>query len=344
MRAAYFEEFQGPITLRNVPDPDPAPGGVVIKVKASGLCRSDWHGWMGHDPDIRLPHVPGHELAGTIAALGQGVRGWSVGDRVTLPFCCGCGTCGSCAKGQTQICDAHFQPGFTAFGSFAPYVAIPYADVNLVAVPAAISDSVAAILGCRFVTSYRAVVDRGRVQPGQWLAVHGCGGVGLSAIMIAKSLGARVVAVDVDHATLELAKSLGADACIHAAKVDSVWEAVREVTQGGAHVSLDALGSPVCAHNSVLSLAKQGIHVQVGLLPGGATPLPMDAVIGRELELSGSHGLSAQRYPEVLDLIAKGRVQPERLMGRELTLDELPEALATMDKRPSNGVSVVTSF
>ncbi|TFG71169.1 MAG: alcohol dehydrogenase, partial [Flavobacteriales bacterium] len=93
MRAAVFETFKGAITVRNVKDPEPKSHGVVVKVEATGLCRSDWHGWMGHDTDIVLPHVPGHELAGTINAIGKAVRNFKIGDRVTVPFVCGCGTC-----------------------------------------------------------------------------------------------------------------------------------------------------------------------------------------------------------------------------------------------------------
>ena len=185
--------------------------GVVIEVKANGICRSDWHGWMGHDPDIHLPHVPGHELAGVIAAVGKNVRRWQVGDHVTLPFVCGCGTCPQCLSGNQQVCDHQFQPGFTHWGSFAQYVAIHYADDNLVRLPEEIDFVTAASLGCRFVTSFRGIVDQGRVSAGQWVAVHGCGGVGLSAIMIASAAGAQVLAVDIDDAKLEFARSIGAE-------------------------------------------------------------------------------------------------------------------------------------
>jgi alcohol dehydrogenase len=344
MRAACYHKFSGPIQIETLPDPEPPVGGVVIEVKASGLCRSDWHGWKGTDPDIVLPHVPGHELAGVIAAVGKDLQGWQVGDRVTLPFCCGCGTCPTCESGNPQICDRHFQPGFTAFGSFAQYVSIPYAAVNLVRLPEEVSFEVGSILGCRFVTSYRAVIDRGRASAGDWVAVHGCGGIGLSAIMVAVAAGARVVAVDIDAQTLELAKELGAEAVVDAASASDVPGAIMELTGGGAHVSLDALGAPVCAANSVRSLRKLGRHVQVGLLPDGATPLPMNLVIGRELELLGSHGLAAARYPEVLELVTSGRVNPSRLLGSTLSLDEVPEALIAMGDFKGSGVSVINRF
>lgn len=195
MKAVVFEQFSTPPTIQQVPDPTPEPHGVVVKVMANGVCRSDWHGWMGHDPDIRLPHVPGHELSGVVEAVGKDVTKWRVGDRVTVPFVGGCGTCLECHAGHHQVCDHQFQPGFTHWGSFAEYVSIHYADVNLVALPDTLTFDTAASLGCRFVTSFRAVVGQVRVSAGQWVAVHGCGGVGLSAIMIASAAGASGFAV-----------------------------------------------------------------------------------------------------------------------------------------------------
>ena len=206
MRAAVYEAFKGPISIQTVPDPAPNEHGVVIQVGANGICRSDWHGWMGNDPDISLPHVPGHELAGTILSVGKGVTRWKPGDRVTVPFVGGCGKCPQCDSGNHQVCDNQFQPGFTAWGSFAEYVAIDNADINLVGLPDEMDFVSAASLGCRFITSYRAVVDQGKVTGGQWVAVHGCGGVGLSAIMIANALGANVLAVDIHADKLDFAR------------------------------------------------------------------------------------------------------------------------------------------
>src|SRR5215813_10545826 len=127
MRAAIYEQFQQPLSVRDVDDPVLPDDGVVIAVKATGLCRSDWHGWMGHDPDIaRFPHVPGHELAGVVEAVGERVNRWAPGDRVTVPFVCACGTCRQCLSGDHQICDRQTQPGFTHWGSFAELTAIDW--------------------------------------------------------------------------------------------------------------------------------------------------------------------------------------------------------------------------
>ena len=197
MRAAYYEDFREPITIREVADPTVLDDGVVVRVRATGICRSDWHGWMGHDPDIVPPHVPGHELAGVVEEVGRDVRRWAVGDRVTVPFVSGCGRCPPCLSGDPQICDDQFQPGFHGWGSFAERVGLRYADTNLVGLPEELDFVTAASLGCRFGTAFRAVEAQGRVSGGEWVAVHGCGGVGLSAVMIASALGAQVVAVDI---------------------------------------------------------------------------------------------------------------------------------------------------
>ena len=343
MRALVFESFGGPLSVRDVPDPRPSPGGVVVRVGATGVCRSDWHGWQGHDPDIRLPHVPGHELAGTIEAVGADVRRWRPGDRVTVPFVCACGSCAQCLSGDAQVCAHQTQPGFTHWGSFAELVALHAADVNLVALPESLPFSTAAALGCRYATSYRAVVAQGRVRAGEWVAVHGCGGVGLSAVQIAVAAGARVVAVDVASGALELAGRLGAEVVLDAHEGEVV-AAVLEATGGGAHLSLDALGSLQTCVDSVSCLRPRGRHVQVGLLPPaqGRPLVPMDRVVALELELRGSHGMAASAYPELLGLVAAGRLRPGLLVTRELGLDEAGAALAEVGRSP--GIAVVTSF
>ncbi|HYN75163.1 MAG TPA: alcohol dehydrogenase catalytic domain-containing protein, partial [Candidatus Limnocylindria bacterium] len=286
MRAALMTAFGEPLSVTAVPDPALPDDGVVLEVLASGVCRSDWHGWQGHDPTIVLPHVPGHEMAGSIVSVGSGVRGFQVGDLVTVPFCCGCGRCAQCRAGQTQVCDDEVQPGFTQWGSFAELVALPHADVNLVALPED-SDPVAmAALGCRFMTAWAAIVEHGAVRPGEWVAVHGCGGLGLSLVMVAVARGARVVAVDLDAGRLALARSLGAEAVVDASSGDPTL-AVVDATGGGAQVSVDAVGSARTAAASVLSLRKRGRHLQVGLMldEDREAPMPMARVIAYELTL-----------------------------------------------------------
>ena len=346
MRAVVMERFGELPTVRTVPDPAPSADGVVIKVEATGLCRSDWHALMGHDPDVRLPHVPGHELAGTVAAAGRAVTRWRQGDRVTVPFVAACGRCAECASGNQQVCEHQFQPGFTAWGSFAEYVAIDHADVNLVAIPEEMDFATAASLGCRFVTSFRAIVDQGRVRPGEWVAVHGCGGVGLSAVMIATAMGANVIAVDLSDEKLAFASRLGSVATVNAATTPNVVKAIKQITNGGAHMSMDALGHPVTCANSINNLRRRGRHVQVGLMLGDHThpQVPMAKIIAYELEILGSHGIQAWRYPEMMQMIRAGRLKPELLVGRHYSLDEAPEALMAMDRFDGIGIGVVTRF
>jgi alcohol dehydrogenase len=344
MKAVLYEDFKQAPKIETVPDPVPPEDGVVIRVGATGLCLSDWHGWMGHDPDIVPPHVPGHELAGTVEAVGKRVTRWKVGDRVTLPFVCGCGTCPQCASGNHQVCDDQFQPGFTHWGSFAEYVAIQRADVNLIALPESMRFETAASLGCRFTTAFRAVVDQGRAAAGQWVAVHGCGGVGLSAIMIANALGAQAVAVDIREDKLAFAKELGAAAVVNAASTEDVAGQVKEITGVGAHLSLDALGSRETCFNSIANLRKRGKHVQVGLMAEGHPEVPMSQVIAHELEILGSHGMQAFRFPELMEMISAGKLAPEKLIGREISLEDSIEALMAMAQYPGTGIAVINQF
>ncbi len=345
MKAVLFEKFREAPKIVTVDDPTPEAHGVVLKVEATGVCRSDWHGWMGHDSDIDLPHVPGHEMAGVVTAVGKEVIQWKIGDKVTVPFICGCGSCPECHAGQQQVCMNQEQPGFTHWGSFAEYVGLHQADLNLVALPESMDFATAASLGCRFATSFRAVVDQGKVSAGQWVAVHGCGGVGLSAVMIAAAVGANVIGIDLDPAKLTLARELGAVAVINGNEADVVG-AVKEVTRGGAHVSLDALGHSVTMTNSILGLRPRGKHIQVGLMLGeqAAPVVPMPKIIGQEIELLGSHGMQAHRYGAMLDMVASGKLNPSRLVGSRISLDEAPETLMSMDRFQSVGATVISRF
>ena len=330
MRAVLIEEFGRTPVAAEVPDPECPPTGAVVRVEATGVCRSDWHAWRGHDDSVRAPYVPGHEFAGVVERVGPDVGGFRPGDRVTAPFVFACGDCDACRAGDQQVCARQEQPGFTVPGSFAERVTVLHADVNLVALPDAVEFVDAAGLGCRFATAYRAVRTRGAVMPGEWVAVHGCGGVGLSAVVIAVAAGARVVAVDVSAGAREAAERLGAIALAPSA---SVADDIRALTGGGAHLSLDAFGSAATSIASVLSLRTRGRHVQVGLLldADAAPPVPMGRVISAELDILGSHGMSARDYPAMLAEIADGTLDPSMTRGRVIGFDELPAALAGMD-------------
>ena len=339
MNAIYFTQFKGPLEIKDIPVPTATNDGVVIKVEATGLCRSDWHAWMGHDSDIVLPHVPGHEFAGVISEIGKQVTKFKVGDRVTVPFVCGCGKCQYCLRGDAQVCPTQTQPGFTGFGSFAEYVAIDNADFNLINIPSEVSFATAAALGCRFATAYRGLIKRAKIMAGEKVVIYGCGGVGLSAVMIAKAQGAIVFAADINDGALEVAASLGAQT-INSRTTDPVTFLQN---LGGADVAVDALGSEATAGASVLSLARGGRHLQLGLLltPSGLTAMPMARVIAWELTLLGSHGMAARDYPEMLALVASGALNPSLLVKREVGIEEGAIALADLDSQGAAGITII---
>lgn len=334
MRAVRYDAFREPPRLVEVPEPDCPPRGAVVGVHATGVCRSDWHAWQGHDDSVHLPHVPGHEFAGVIERVGDEVTGFVPGDRVTAPFILSCGRCKQCRAGAPQVCPQQRQPGFDLPGSWAEQVVVVEADHNLVALPEGIDLTLAAGLGCRVGTAYHAVRTQAAVAPGETVAVFGCGGLGLSCVMVARAAGAEVLAIDVSEAALAAAAELGASAMVTGPDIAA---RVREATGGGAHVSLDALGSAATARAAIESLRPRGRHVQVGLLLGqDADPsLPMGRVIAQELQILGSHGLAVAEYRELLAEVAAGRLDLGRTVGRLLTLEELPAAMLAMDHPPT---------
>jgi D-arabinose 1-dehydrogenase-like Zn-dependent alcohol dehydrogenase len=342
VRALVVDAVRARPEVREVADPAPPPGGVVVRVAATGMCRSDWHAWAGHDDDVVFPHVPGHELAGVVDAVGAGVERFRVGDRVTVPFVCGCGRCAWCRAGDAQVCPDQQQPGFTHWGSFAERVALHAADANLVRLPEQVDFPTAAALGCRFATAYRALAGRARLTDGEWVAVVGAGGVGLSAVLIARALGGRVVAVDRNPEALASAAALGAEHTLRTGEVD-VPAAVAELTGGGAHVAVDAVGSEQTCADAILALRRRGRHVQVGLLPpvGGHPRVPMARVIAWELDLLGSHGMAAADYPAMLALVERGVLAPQRLVERTIGLADAAALLPGFDRAVVAGITVV---
>lgn len=342
MRAVYYEHPGQTPWIADRAAPEAPAGGVVIDVEATGLCRSDWHAWIGHDTSVTTPHVPGHELVGTIASVGAGVSRWRPGQRVTTPFVCGCGVCEQCLAGSSQVCPQQTQPGFTHFGSWAQQVVIHAADHNLVEVPADLPAEGLVSLGCRFATAFRGLHARAKLQPGELLAVIGCGGVGLSAVMVAKALRARIVAVDVNDGALDLAREFGAEFVVNSTGMspEQVAEAIAEAAGEAPCVTVEALGRADTMNAALLALAPLGRHVQIGLfeeLP--ATALPR--VIALELSVFGSHGMAARDYPELLELVVSGALRPDALVTRTLSLEEVPAALEEMTVRTPPGITLI---
>jgi alcohol dehydrogenase len=345
MRAVTYPDYRQQPRVEEVPVPPCPPDGALVAVAATGVCRSDWHAWQGGER-VPLPHVPGHELAGTVVEVGPEVRDVEVGTRVTTPFVSGCGECETCREGDAQVCRRQTQPGFSHWGSFAEVVAVRHADVNIVTLPDDLDFVTAAGLGCRFATAYRAVRVHADAGDGRWLAVHGCGGVGLSAVMVAHAVGGRVVAVDPSEPARDAARALGAEVVIDPAGSSSreVAKQVVAATGGGVHASLDALGSRPTCEASVRSLRPRGRHVQVGLLIGAdARPdVALARILSLELSFHGSHGMPAAAYPDMLAEIAAGTLDPAALVGRVIGLDEAPAALVGLGEAPvTSGMTVV---
>ena len=350
MKAAVLTELRAPLEVRQVADPVVEPGGAVVRVEACGICRSDWHvwqgdlSWLGFQP--QLPLVQGHEIGGIVEAVGAGVRGFAPGDRVTVPFHLACGHCTYCQSGRSNLCLAYGAIGMSRDGGFGQFATVPNADMNLVRLPEGVDPLVAAALGCRYMTAYHGLVDQAGLRPGEWVAVFGLGGLGLSAVQIAAALGAQVVAVSHSQDKLEHARAEGAAAIVQA-DVSDVAGAVREVSGGGVDVAVDALGATATTLPGLFPLKKGGQHLQLGLTgqqEQGMIALPVDAIVLQELRFLGSQGCPVTSYPGLLALVASGRLAPQRLVGRTLCLEEVNEVSTGMSDYAPRGFNVITAW
>jgi propanol-preferring alcohol dehydrogenase len=350
MKAAVLEKTRKPLALMEIEEPKAVPGSVVLKVEAEGICRTDWHvwngdwGWVGMSPE--LPLVMGHEFGGTVVEVGEGVNSVRVGDRVTTPFHEACGRCSYCLVGRSNLCDDLEFIGLTHSGGYAEYTEIRNADFNCIQLPDNVDALSAAAIGCRYMTAFHAVTRQGRMEPGDWVVVYGAGGVGLSAVQIASSLGGQVIAVDLADDKLAKATAEGAAHTINAGSHDAP-AAVCELTGGGANVAIGGLGSQVVVDAALMSLRKGGRLAQVGLTSQaeqGRVSIPIDHIIETEIELVGSVGNPHSDYPRLLNLVRRGILQPARIVGQQLGLQEVQGVLDAMDTFETVGFSVITEF
>lgn len=342
MRAAVVRDFNEDLSIETVEDPSCPENGVVLEVAACGVCRSDFHGWVGGHPKVTHGSILGHEYCGTVVEAGAKAK-HKIDDKLIAPFILGCGDCPACQTGHSNTCESAIVPGFGAPGAYAEFVAVPF-DHNLVHLPEKISEALAAGLGCRVTTAWHALTDRANVRAGEWVAVHGTGGIGLSALLLAKMLGARVIVVDVVQEKLDHALTLGADAAVNAASQD-VPEAIREITKGGAQVSLEALGIAQTTNASVECLATLGRHVHVGMPAGdGMMEVNMRAIYSKQLAFYGTRGMPAWKYPSLLEMIERGDVDLTPMLDREVTLSGASAELRAMKGPTRPGTAVITDF
>lgn len=353
MRAAVLKEYGEPLAIESVPEPEVGPDDAIVETKACGICRSDWHAWQGHgewaDDNVPIGQILGHEPVGVVTEVGANVERVTPGDLVTVPFSLGDGTCPYCRDGHSNVCVDSTALGFgpAAPGAFAERLRVPHADHNVVHLPEGVDPAEMAGLGCRFMTAYHAIAHRADLNGGDWVAVHGCGGLGLSAVHAAAALGANVVAVDIASETLRKAVDLGARETVDASEVDDVPAAVRSHTDGGANVSVDALGIAETCRNSVESLVRRGQHVQLGLTTDeerGEVALPVDEIAMRELDVLGSRGMPVSRYDEIFRMIEGGAIEPGKLVTKRVALEDVSDRLDAMTDFGTLGMEVITEF
>ena len=343
MRAAIIRHYNSDLSIETVADPVCEDDGVVIRTLACGICRSDWHGWVGHHPRVKPGQIPGHEYCGEVVEVGPH-SGWAVGDRVVAPFILACGVCPSCRSGQSNTCPDQRLPGFTEPGAFAEYVGVPHAH-NLARLPDGMSPTLAAGLGCRVTTAFHALTDRAALAAGEWLAIHGTGGIGLATLILGRAMGARLIAVDVVPEKLDHARALGAEVTIDA-RTGDVAQAIRDATAGGAHVSVEALGIPQTTNASLACLRPLGRHVQVGMPSGPHARMEVDmtAIYMKNLAVFGTRGMPAHRYPSLLSMITAGLVDFSPIIARQVKLSQASAELAQFNGPMAPGVAVIAEF
>jgi 6-hydroxycyclohex-1-ene-1-carbonyl-CoA dehydrogenase len=321
VRAAVFHGADKGLSIEEVPTPTPAPGEALIQVAGCGMCHTDLH-YLDHGvPTFKAPPIIlGHEPAGTVAALGEGVSGWSEGDRVLIPAVLSCGRCRYCRMGRENLCERLQMLGNDVDGAYAEYVVAPASE--LVAVPDEIPLEQASVIADAVSTPYHAVKHRGRVQMGDVVAVVGCGGVGLNIVQCAAAAGGKVIAIDLNEQRLEIARELGAEETINPDGIERMDKLVRGMTHGGADVAFEAIGSPATIELAFSLLRKGGRLCVIGY---SDKPVSISAarLMFFELELVGSLGCGGGDYPEIVELVRQGTLRLDPVVSGTVPLEEI---------------------
>jgi alcohol dehydrogenase, propanol-preferring len=328
VKAAIFHGANLPLAVEDVLTPEAGPGELLVRVAACGVCHTDLH-YLDHGtPTFKPPPlVLGHEIAGIVAETGEGVERFATGDRVLLPAVLPCGDCFLCRTGRENVCERSVMLGNNVDGGYAEYVTI--AARHAFALPPEIPLVEGAIIADALTTPYHAVVNRGRVQPGDRVVVVGCGGIGLNVIQMAAALGARVVGVDLSEKKLEWARRLGAVDTLNPTTVTRPDRAIRELTGGGADVALECVGTPKAQEQALNALRTGGRLVLVGYSPEAMT-LNGGRVMFRELEVVGSLGCRPVDYPRVIELARQGRIRVAEMVTHRFPLADINLAFDTL--------------
>src|SRR5947207_7318060 len=349
--AAVLYDVNKPYSVETVELDPPKRGEVLIKVGAAGVCRSDLHFQKG-EAVIALPAVLGNEGSGTVQSVGEGVTMVRPGERVILSFVPNCGHCHSCESGRPHLCDEHARTTGRLFDNtsrlhtlagqdcthmgkvacFAEYAVVP--EQGCVPAPASLDFPQLALIGCSVTTGVGAAVFNARVQPGDTVAVIGCGGVGLNVLQGARLSGATtIIAVDVKDAALAFAKKFGATHVVNA-RTEKAVARVLALTGGGARFAFEAYGSGATTRMAVDMLRKRGTAVIVGIAPAGDTAAIEPVVLTRgEKTLTGTYYGSApptQGIPRIADWVERGRLDVG-LVTRRYALAEINRAYADIE-------------
>ena len=328
MKAAVLHAVRTPLVIERVPVPEPGQDDLLIKVTACGVCHSDLHLVDGDwTPGPTLPLIPGHEVAGKVAAVGPGVTGFAVGDEVGVPWMySSCGTCEFCLAGMETICPKGETTGYSKPGGYAEYMIAPAAFVGRL--PTGTDPYAMAPILCAGVTTYRGL-KRSGARPGQWVVILGIGGLGHIAVQYARAMGLRVAAVDVSADKLELARSLGAEVLVNGAETDAVAAIQSQI--GGAHASVVTAVATPAFEQAIRMLRPAGTAVFIGL-PGGKSDeirASISAIANWELTVRGSNVGTREDLLEAVAFTARGLI---KATIRTIALDDINATLDDMRK------------